>query len=83
MIDLSKIKARRQSNFKKKQRHSFDFDNSKKIVEFFKSRHWNEKLNSINKKQKKKIKDDRNRITTIEIEFKKRVFFKNAQIKIL
>ena len=39
MTDLSRIEARRQSNFKKKQRHSFDSDNSKKIVESFKSCH--------------------------------------------
>ena len=74
MTDLSTIETRRQFNFKKKQEHLFDFENSRKIVKSFKNRHWNKKLNSINRKQKKKIKDDRNRITTTETEFKKRLF---------
>ena len=74
MTDLSTIETRRQSNSRKKRRHSFDPDNSKKIVELFKSSHWNEKLNSINRKQKKKIKDDRNRITATETKFKKKRF---------
>ena len=30
MTDLLTIETRRQSNFEKKQRHSFDFDNFKK-----------------------------------------------------
>ena len=81
VTDLSTIKTRRQSNFKKKRRHSFDFDNSRKIVKSFKNRHWNEKLNSINRKQKKKIKDDRNRITATETEFKKKAFFRSARIR--
>ena len=81
MTDLSTIEVRRQFNFRKKRRHSFDFDNLRKIVKSFKSRHWNEKLNSTNRKQKKKIKDDRNRITATETEFKKRTFFKNARIR--
>ena len=81
MTDFSTIEARRQSNFRKKQRHSFDSDSSKKIVKSFRSRHWNEKLNSINRKQKKKIKDDRNRITTTETEFKRRAFFRSARIR--
>ena len=72
MTDLSTIETRRQSNFKKKRRHLFDLDNSRKIIESFKNRHWNEKLNSANRKQKKKIKDDRNKITTTETKFKKR-----------
>ena len=72
VINLSTIETQRQSNFRKKRRCSFDFDNSKKIIKLFKSRHWNEKLNSINRKQKKKIKNDRNRITATEIEFKKK-----------
>ena len=81
LIDLLTIKTWRQSNFRKKRRHSFDFDNLKKIVKSFKSRHWNEKLNSTNRKQKKKIKDDRNRITTTETEFKRKTFFRNARIR--
>ena len=81
VTDLSTIEARRQSNFKKKRRHSFDSDNSRKIVESFKNRHWNEKLNSINRKQKRKIKDDRNRITTTESEFKKKASFRSARIR--
>ena len=81
MTDLSTIEARRQFNFKKKQKHSFDSDNSKKIVESFRSRHWNEKLNSITRKQKKEIKDDRNRITATETEFKRRTFFRSARIR--
>ena len=56
----------------KKRKQSFDFDNSRKIVKSFKSRHWNEKLNSTNRKQKKKIKNDRNRIIRTETEFKKK-----------
>ena len=81
MIDLSTIEIRKQFNFRKKQRYSFDIDNSRKIVKSFKSCYWNEKLNSTNKKQKKKIKDDRNRITITETEFKKRTCFKNMQIR--
>ena len=81
MTDLSTIETRKQSNFKKKRKHSFDPDNLKKIVESFKSRHWNEKLNSTNRKQKKKIKDDRNRITATKTEFKKKTFFKSARIR--
>ena len=81
VTDLSTIETRRQSNFKKKRRHSFDSDNSRKIVESFKSRHWNEKLNSTNRKQKKEIKDDRNRITATETEFKRRTFFRSARIR--
>ena len=81
MTDLSTIEAQRQSNFKQKRKHSFDFDNSKKIIKSFRSRYWNEKLNSINKKQKKKSKVDRNRITTTETEFKRKAFFKSARIK--
>ena len=81
MTDLSTIEARRQFNFRKKRRHSFNFDNSRKIVKSFKNRHWNEKLNLINRKQKKKIKDDRNRITATETEFKKRTFFRSARIR--
>ena len=71
MTDLSTIETRRQSSFKKKRKHSFNFDNLKKIVKSFKNRHWNEKLNWINRKQKKKIKDDRNKITATETKFKK------------
>ena len=81
VTDLSTIEARRQSSFRKKRKHSFDSDNSRKIVESFRSRHWNEKLNSTNRKQKKKIKDDRNRITTTKIEFKKRTSFRSARIR--
>ena len=81
MIDFSTIEARRQSSFRKTQRHSFNFDNSKKIVKSFRNRYWNEKLNSANRKQKKKIKDDRNRITTTETEFKRRAFFRSARIR--
>ena len=81
VIDISTIKTRRQSNFKKKRRHSFDFDNLRKNVESFKSRHWNEKLDSTNRKQKKKIKDDRNRIITTKTEFKKKTFFRSARIR--
>ena len=81
VTDFSTIEARRQSNFRKKRRHSFDFDNSKKIIKLFESRHWNEKLNSIHRKQKKKIKDDRNRITTTETKFKRKTFFKSARIR--
>ena len=81
MTDLSTIETRRQFNFKKKRKHSFDSDNSRKIVKSFKSRHWNEKLNSTNRKQKKKIKDDRNRITATETEFKRRAFFRSARIR--
>ena len=51
------------------------------IVKLFKSRHWNEKLNSTNRKQKKKIKDDRNRIIITKTEFKKKAFFRNAWIR--
>ena len=65
----------------KKRRYSFDSDNSKKIIKSFKSCHWNEKLNSINRKQKKKIKDDRNRITTTKTKFKKKAFFRSARIR--
>ena len=78
---LSTIEIRKQFNFRKKQRHSFNSDNSREIIESFKSRHWNEKLNSVNRKQKKKIKDDRNRITVTESEFKKRTFFRSARIR--
>ena len=81
MIDLLTIEIQRQFNFKKKRKYSFHFDNLKKIVKLFKSCHWNKKLNSINKKQKKKIKDDRNRIITIKIKFKKRTFFRSARIR--
>ena len=81
MTDLSTIETRKQFNFKKKRRHSFNFDNLSKIIKSFKSRHWNKKLNSTNRKQKKKIKDDRNRITATETEFKKKTFFKNARIR--
>ena len=81
MTDLSTIKTRRQFNFKKERRHSFVFDNSKKIVKSFKSRYRNKKLTLTNRKQKKKIKDDRNRITTTETEFKRRTSFKNARIR--
>ena len=81
IIDFSTIETRRQSYFKKKRKHPFNSDNSKKIVKSFKSRHWNEKLNSINRKQKKKIKDDRNRITATKTEFKKKTFFKSARIR--
>ena len=81
MTDLLTIEARRQFSFRKKRRHSFDLDNLRKIIESFRSRHWNEKLNSANKKQKKKIKDDRNRITTTETEFKRRTFFRSARIR--
>ena len=65
---------------RKKREHSFDSDTSRKLVKSFKNRYGNEKLNSENRKQKKKIKNDRNRIIA-KIEFKKRTFFKNAQIK--
>ena len=81
MTDLSTTKTRKQSNFKKKRGHAVDSDNSKKIVKSFKSRHWNEILNSTNRKQKKKIKDDQNRIIITETEFKKRVFFTSARIR--
>ena len=74
MIDLSTIETRKQFNFRKKRRYSFNSDNLRKIVKSFRSRHWNKKLNSTNRKQKKKIKDDRNRITTTETEFKKKRF---------
>ena len=39
VTDLSTIETQKQFNFKKKRKHSFDFDNSKKIVESFKNRH--------------------------------------------
>ena len=78
---LSTIEIQRQFNFKKKREHSFDFNNSRKIVRSFKSRYWNEKLNSTNRKQKKKIKNDRNRIITTETKFKKKTFFKSARIR--
>ena len=39
MIDLSTIKTRKQFNFKKEREHSFDFDNSRKIIKLFKSRY--------------------------------------------
>ena len=39
MIDLSKIETRKQFNFKKKRKYSFDFDNSRKIVKLFKICH--------------------------------------------
>ena len=81
MTDLSTIETRRQFNFRKKWRHSFNFDNLRKIVEFFKSHHWNKKLNSIHKKQEKKIKDDRNKIIITKIEFKRRTFFRNVRIR--
>ena len=81
VTDLSTIEIRRQFNFRKKQKHSFNSDNSRKIIKSFRSCHWNEKLNSTNKKQKKKIKDDRNRITATETEFKKRTFFRSARIR--
>ena len=81
MTDLSTIETRRQFNFRKKQRHPFNFNNSREIVESFRSRHWNEKLNSTNRKQEKKIKDDRNRITATETEFKKRTSFRSARIR--
>ena len=81
MTDFSTIETSRQSSFKKKRKYLFDFEDSKKITKSFRSRHWNEKLNSTNNKQKKKIKDDRNRITTTETEFKKRTFFKSARIE--
>ena len=80
-IKMTTIEIWRQFNFNKKWRHSFNSDNSRKIVKSFRNCHWNEKLNSINKKQKKKIKDDRNRITTTKTEFKKRTFFRNARIR--
>ena len=76
MTDFSTIEVRKQFNFRKKRRHSFDSDNLKKIIKLFKSRSWNEKLNSINRKQKKKIRDDCNRITTTEIKLKKKRFSK-------
>ena len=81
VIDFSTIETRKQSSFKKDQRYPFDSDNSRKIVESFKSRHWNEKLNSANRKQKKKIKDDRNRITTTEIIFQRKTFFRSARTR--
>ena len=79
VTDFSTIETRRQFNFRKKRKYLFDFDNSRKIVKSSKSYHWNEKLNLTNRKQKKKIKDDRNRITAIEIEFKKKYFSKTRE----
>ena len=71
VTNLLTIETQRQFNFKKKWKHSFDFDNSRKIVKSFKSRHWNKKSNSTNKTQKKKIKNDRNKIIATKTEFKK------------
>ena len=80
-LTFRRLRFKNSLTLKKKRRHSFDSDNSRKIIKSFKSRHWNEKLNSTNRKQKKQIKDDRNRRTATEIEFKRKTFFKSTRIR--